>query len=151
MTEPSRRITVPEAREILERDPQAIYLDVRTEEEFADGHPARALNIPVGFANPATRMLEPNPDFSRVSAAVLPRDTPILVGCRTGPRAEVAAQMLETEGFADVRVVYGGYAGMAGPGGNRMAVGWIHTDYPITRDAAPGAGYQELRKKAGVA
>jgi rhodanese-related sulfurtransferase len=151
MTEPSQRITVPEAREILERDPQAIYLDVRTEEEFADGHPARALNIPVGLAHPATQGLEPNADFSRVAAAVLPRETPILVGCRTGPRAEVAAQMLAAEGFADVRVVYGGYVGMTGPGGTRMAVGWIHTDYPITREAAPGSGYQDLKKKAGVA
>jgi rhodanese-related sulfurtransferase len=151
MTEQARRITVPEAREILERDPKAIYLDVRTEEEFADGHPARALNIPVGLANPATGSLEPNADFSRVSAAVLPRDTPILVGCRTAPRAEIAAQMLAAEGFADVRVVIGGYAGMTGPAGNRMAVGWVQTDYPITRDPAAGAGYQDLKKKAGVA
>ncbi len=151
MMEQTRRITVPEAREILERDPKAIYLDVRTEEEFADGHPARALNIPVGLANPATRMLEPNPDFARVSAAVLPRDTPILVGCRTAPRAEMAAQLLAAEGFADVRVVFGGYAGMMGPAGNRMAVGWSQTDYPLARDPAPGEGYQDLKKKAGVA
>jgi rhodanese-related sulfurtransferase len=146
----AQRITVPQAREILERDPKAIYLDVRTEEEFADGHPERAINIPIGHSNPATRMLEANPDFARVARAVLPPDTPILVGCRTGPRAEMAAQVLAGEGFSGLSVVHGGYVGMTGPAGNRVAIGWIDSGYPIAHDPSPGASYQDLKKKAGV-
>ena len=36
----------PEAYETLKNNPDALYLDVRTEGEFAAGHPAGAINIP---------------------------------------------------------------------------------------------------------
>jgi len=150
MAEQAQRITVPQAREILERDPKAIYLDVRTEEEFADGHPQRAINIPIGHANTATRSLEPNQDFARVARGVLPEGAPILIGCRTGPRAEMAAQILAEEGFGGLSVVWGGFAGITGPAGNRVAIGWAESGYPIERDPAPGTSYQDLKKKAGA-
>lgn len=150
MAEQAQRITVPQAREILERDPEAIYLDVRTEEEFAEGHPERAINIPIGHANPVTRSLDPNPDFVRVARAALPQGAPILIGCRTGPRAEMAAQILAAEGFGGLSVVWGGFAGITGPAGNRVAIGWAESGHPITRDPAPGASYQDLKKKAGA-
>ena len=148
--QPTQRITVPEARAAMERDPKTIYLDVRTEEEFADGHPARAINIPVGHANPVTRGFELNQDFATVAKAVLPLDTPLLVGCRTGPRAEAAAQILTGEGFSNVQWVFGGYAGITGPAGNRIAPGWLESGFPVTREAEPGEGYEDLKKKAGV-
>lgn len=148
--QPTQPITVPEARAAMERDPQTVYLDVRTEDEFADGHPEKAINIPIGNPNPATRMLEMNQEFATVARAVLPLDTPLLVGCRTGPRAEAAAQVLANEGFTNLRWVYGGYVGITGPAGNRVAVGWLESGFPVSRDAEPGAAYQDLRKKAGV-
>ena len=37
------------AHEVLTANPSAIYLDVRTEGEFANGHPAGAINVPVVF------------------------------------------------------------------------------------------------------
>ena len=79
MPQPTKPITVPEARAEMERDPKAIYLDVRTEEEFADGHPEKSINIPIGHPNPVTRMLELNQDFAAVAKANLPLDTPLLV------------------------------------------------------------------------
>ena len=33
----------PEAYATLQANPEALYLDVRTEGEFAQGHPARAI------------------------------------------------------------------------------------------------------------
>ena len=148
--QPTPSITVPEARAAMERDPKTIYLDVRTEEEFADGHPERAINIPIGHPNPVTRMLELNRDFATVAKANLPLDTPLLVGCRTGPRAEAAAQVLANEGYTNLRWVYGGYVGITGPVGNRVAVGWLESGFPVTREPGPGAGYDALKKKAGV-
>jgi rhodanese-related sulfurtransferase len=146
----TERITVPEARAAMERDPKTIYLDVRTEEEFADGHPEGSINIPVGSPHPATRVFELNQDFAAVARGALPLDTPLLVGCRTGPRAEAAAQILAGEGFTNVRWVFGGYIGITGPAGQRIAPGWLESGLPVSREAAPGAAYVDLRKKAGV-
>ena len=53
-----------EAHETLKRNPEAIYLDVRTEGEFAQGHPAGAINIPVVFMKGPGQM-QLNPDFSK--------------------------------------------------------------------------------------
>lgn len=147
--QPTKPVTVPEARAEMERDPKTVYLDVRTEEEFADGHPEKAINIPIGHPNPATRMLELNREFAAVAKANLPLDTPLLVGCRTGPRAEAAAQALANEGYTNVRWVYGGYIGITGPAGNRVAVGWLECGFPVARDASPGATYEDLKKRAG--
>jgi len=49
------------AHQILSDNPDATYLDVRTEEEFAQGHPAGAINLPVMFMIPGRP--QPNPDF----------------------------------------------------------------------------------------
>src|SRR5712691_10570619 len=42
-----RQVTPREAYELLEQNPTAIYLDVRTEAEFEAGHPAGARKVPV--------------------------------------------------------------------------------------------------------
>ncbi|MGH7917705.1 MAG: rhodanese-like domain-containing protein, partial [Candidatus Binataceae bacterium] len=52
----------PQAYEVLRNDPAAIYLDVRTEAEFAEGHAAGALNIPVVFLKGPGQM-QANPEF----------------------------------------------------------------------------------------
>ena len=46
--------TPQEAFETLRQRPDAVYLDVRTEDEFAAGHPAGARNAPVFFFDAAT-------------------------------------------------------------------------------------------------
>ena len=46
---PINQVEPPQAHEMLKSNPDAIYLDVRTEGEFAQGHPAGAINIPVVF------------------------------------------------------------------------------------------------------
>ena len=101
-------VNVRQARALLQEDPDAVYLDVRTEAEFADGHPEKAINIPIGTPNPARGMLEPNPDFVEVARLLLPLDTPLLVGCRTGPRAETAARLLAEAGFRNGACQYNG-------------------------------------------
>ena len=142
-------IGVREAHAALQKEAGAVYLDVRTEEEFDAGHPEGAINIPVGLANPVSRMLEPNPDFARVAKAVLPPATPILVGCRTGPRAVAAAQILAREGYANVRWVQGGWAGITDPFGNPIAAGWVAEGLPTSLEPGDGA-YRDLRRKAGL-
>jgi rhodanese-related sulfurtransferase len=147
---PPERIDVPAAHAALRKDPKAIYLDVRTEQEFAEGHPEGAINIPIGTPNPVLQRLEPNPDFLAVARKVVPPGGPVIVGCRSGPRAEMAARVLSENGYADVRWVLGGFHGLTGPAGDRVAPGWLELGLPVSRDAGEGVGYASLRKQAGL-
>ncbi|PYR85421.1 MAG: rhodanese-like domain-containing protein, partial [Acidobacteria bacterium] len=61
-----KNISPEQAKEILESDGNAVYIDVRTEPEFVNGHVPKAVNIPVVWPDPATRQMKPNPDFVNV-------------------------------------------------------------------------------------
>ncbi len=60
-----KEITPQQAHEVLQREAGAVYIDVRTEREFAAGHPQGAVNIPVAFPDPGRGMVM-NTDFVRV-------------------------------------------------------------------------------------
>jgi len=133
------------AHELLQAGGGAVYLDVRTEEEFAAGHPTGALNLPIAVPDQRTGMMGLNPDFAKVAGAVLPKDATILCGCQSGGRSLKAAMMLQSLGYANVSNVSGGFGGRPG------APGWSRLGLPVSRGpAAPGASYPELRKKAGL-
>ena len=143
------RIDVKQAREIMNTEESAVYLDVRTEQEFAEGHPEGAINVPVGTPNPLMQRIDPNPDFLDVVRACVPERTSILVGCKTGPRAEMAANLLSQSGYLKVRWVLGGFHGMTDAMGNILAPGWRQLGFPESREIGEGTGYSSLRKKAG--
>jgi rhodanese-related sulfurtransferase len=90
----------------------SIYVDVRSQAEYAQGHPAGAVNIPLIDRDPRTGQMMPNPDFMQVMQANYPADTKLLIGCQVGGRSMRAAQMLEAFGFSDVTNVKGGFSGM---------------------------------------
>jgi rhodanese-related sulfurtransferase len=136
--------TPPEAHDILARNPDAIYLDVRTEEEFAAGHPAGARNVPVVFFDPATHRPRPNPDFVTVVARNLPRSTKLVVGCQAGGRSQHACELLVEAGFTDVTNVRGGFGGARDPSGRVVVPGWQDAGLPVETGASPGATYAEL-------
>ena len=143
------RIDVRQAHEMMDQDKDAVYLDVRTEEEFAEGHPAGAINVPIGTPNPAMQRFDPNPDFLDVVRASVPEHVPLIVGCKAGPRAELAANLLSQSGYPKVRWVLGGFHGMTDALGNVVAPGWRHLGFPESRVPREGASYVALRKKAG--
>lgn len=67
----------------------AVLLDVRTPEEFDDGHAAGAINFELG----------------RMSGGQLPaakKDAAIILYCRSGGRSGQAATILKRAGFTDV-------------------------------------------------
>lgn len=67
----------------------ARLVDVRSPEEFADGHLEGAVNIPVG-------------QLEARLAEVGPKDAPVVVYCRSGHRASHAKQVLEAHGYTAV-------------------------------------------------
>lgn len=82
-----KSLSVDEYAKAIE-DTTIVRLDVRTAEEYADGHIANALNIDVL-----------KDDFENKTNARLPKDKVIAVNCRSGKRSKNAARILVKNGF----------------------------------------------------
>lgn len=83
-------ITMEEAKEIFKEDGDYIILDVRREDEFAEGHIPGAINI----ANEDIQDTEPErlPD----------KEQTIYVYCRSGNRSKQAAAKLAAMGYTGI-------------------------------------------------
>lgn len=77
----------------LAREPDVLYLDVRTPGEFAGGHLEGALNIPVN-------------DTARMAEAIGRKDRPVVLYCAAGGRSGRAMAALTAQGFT--RLANGG-------------------------------------------
>ena len=141
-----KEITPQQAHDILTKDPSVVYIDVRTEREFASGHPQGAVNIPVAFPDPARGMMM-NENFVRVVEANFPREKNIIVGCQAGPRSNAAAGMLQQAGYQDVSNMLGGFGGMRDQMGTVIAPGWAASGLPVSQDNGEGVSYQSLSAK----
>ncbi len=85
------QITQIKAKEIMDSGEEYILLDVRTKEEFDDGHIEGAILIP---------------DFEieeRAETELPDKDALILVYCRSGRRSKNAASILAALGYTNVR------------------------------------------------
>jgi rhodanese-related sulfurtransferase len=138
----------PQAHEILKANPDAIYLDVRTEAEFAQGHPTGAINIPVVFIKGPGQMA-PNDDFLTVAEKVLPQGKKLVVGCMAGGRSQRACEILEGAGFSDLTNVRGGFGGARDQSGQVVVPGWRDAGLPVSNEVGDNS-YQSQRRKAGV-
>lgn len=83
----AKDISQTQLQQVLKNDKQVILLDVRTVEEFEEGHIPSAINIP-------HKELEAR--LAELSGA---KNTQVVIYCRSGRRAEVARQVLEKSGF----------------------------------------------------
>lgn len=75
---------------------QEIWLDVRTAEEYAAGHLVNAINIPFD-------VIEDN-----IASITTDKNATIYLYCKSGRRASVALQSLESLGYTNV-INKGGY------------------------------------------
>jgi phage shock protein E len=90
-------VTPAQADTWLTATPTAQVLDVRTKEEFAEGHLVKATLIPWT-----------DKDFTVRAAKELDPLKPVLVYCRSGRRSTAAAAALVKLGFTEVRNLAGG-------------------------------------------
>ena len=107
-TEGFKSLTVKEYAKAIE-DTAIVRLDVRTAEEFAEGHIAKTLNIDV-LKN----------DFESKAVAMLPKNHIIAVNCRSGKRSKNAARILVKNGFKVIELD-GGYND------------WVKNRIPVTK------------------
>ncbi|MGE7634997.1 sulfurtransferase TusA family protein [Bacillus paramycoides] len=87
-------VTNEELQEKLLAGEECIVLDVREEAEYAFGHIPSAISIPLGELEE--------------KQSVLSQTKPIYVVCRTGNRSDLACQLLEKQGFNNVKNVIPG-------------------------------------------
>lgn len=143
---PFKTITPKEAHDLLTADPHAVYLDVRSEQEFAAGHPVGAKNVPIAFLTGGG--MAANPDFLKVIGAHFAKDASLVVGCKMGGRSARACEILADAGYTNLKNVDGGFDGRGGAADPGVRGGWSGSGLPVARALAPGASYAELRAKA---
>lgn len=88
----SRAIDVATLRSDLDAGRVPVLIDVRTPEEFAEGHVAGARNIPVSEIQ------------GRIGELEAWRGKPVYLICRSGGRSAAAARILTEKGFDTVDV-----------------------------------------------
>lgn len=93
--EPPLRIRSAELVERLGTDVAPLVLDVRTVEEYDDGHIPGAVNIPHYLLD------------ERLDEVLAFKDQEIVVLCEVGVRSREAQQYLQSQGFAHVRHLTG--------------------------------------------
>jgi rhodanese-related sulfurtransferase len=125
-----RQVTAVDAARELQAVPGAVYLDVRTPEEFDAGHPAGARNVPVLVFDAATRRARPNPEFLAIVQRHFPSASTLLVGCQSGMRSQRACELLADAGYTELANVRGGF------GGSEDAPGWKESGLPVESGAS---------------
>ena len=140
-----KSITPQQAKELL--DEGYVYLDVRSIEEFEQGHPQGAFNVPIALAHPMFGM-QPNQDFLKVAEANFPKDTKIICGCKTGGRSYRAAEVLEQAGYTTVINMDGGFHGRVDARGAVAQTGWAQENLPVSSEREGETSYTSLSAKA---
>ena len=132
----------PHEAEALVREQGYVYLDVRSVPEFEAGHPPGAYNVPILHSTPSG--MRPNGNFVGVVLAAFPRDTKLVIGCRSGNRSLQAARVLLQAGFEEVVDQRAGLAGARNPFGQLVEPGWEAAGLGLTQDPHPGRTYEAL-------
>lgn len=133
-----------EAKALLDNGSATVYLDVRSQAEFAQGHVPGAWNVPLLDLDEFGRMVA-NDAFVRVVEANFPRDAAIIVGCKSGPRSEQAVQIMNQMGYTGAVNMSGGLHGQMDFMGNMIEPGWATLGLPMAASPEVGRSYVELR------
>ena len=87
----------------------AVFVDVREENEYLNGHIVNSIHVPLSYFNDRMKELEKY------------KDKPIIVGCRSGQRSATACTILKKNGFEKVYNLSGG------------VMAWQNDNLPLTR------------------
>ena len=84
-------ITAQEAKQIMDTEEGYVILDVRTQEEYDQGHIPGAILIPDSEIE------------ARVEEVLTDKDQLILVYCRSGRRSKLASEILVELGYTNIK------------------------------------------------
>jgi rhodanese-related sulfurtransferase len=138
-----KQVTPEEVVSLLEQG--YVYLDVRSEPEFEQGHPPGALNVPISHATPTG--MAPNPEFSAVMEQAFAKGEKLVVGCKAGGRSKRAVQQLAALGFTELAEMGAGWDGSRDAFG-RPNPGWSQKGLPIESGKPAGQAYADVKRRA---
>lgn len=94
----SKEISYEEAIKIINEHPETVLIDVRSTQEYEEGHLNGAISIPVY-------------DINKISQRVKNRDNIIILYCQTGVRSKRAAKILSDLCYTNVYTIRKGLEG----------------------------------------
>ena len=132
-----KHITAREAHDMLGHEPNAAFIDVRSDMEYlCIGHPVGAVNIP--WIDEPDYVI--NPNFERevrklilggVIASAEHDSVPVILICRSGNRSSEAGNLLIEHGFKRVYNVIDGFEGELDEKHHRSTLGgWLYDGLP---------------------
>ncbi len=134
-----------EAKAAMDQAENSVYLDVRTEMEFAQGHPEGAINIPIAVPGPGGMV--PNPDFLNIVQKTLSdKEQPIFCGCQSGMRSQMAADLMARLGYSNLANVQGGFGGKV-ENGVLVVVGWRDSNLPVETEVNDSNSYASIKAR----
>ncbi len=101
VTAQKTQLNSTDIKEVLKKNKSIVVLDVRTAEEFADGHLKGAQNIDIRQSDAYSKLDKLNPK------------TTYLVYCRTNHRSGMAVDYMMQKGFKSVYQMMDGFPGWA--------------------------------------
>ena len=87
------------AKKIIEQNKKALLIDVRSKQEYQEGHINGSINISLY-------------DFERGNYMLYDKENPIILYCEKGKRSKKALQILKRKGFKNVYQLKGGLENM---------------------------------------
>ena len=111
LTRRDRGLSSIDATQLINRR-NAVIVDLRSADEFAQGHLPQARHVAFDELSAKAAQLAKN------------KNTPVLLVCRTGQRAQKAETIVKQAGFAEVFVLQGGLAA------------WQQAGMPVVRQSA---------------
>lgn len=117
------------AKDLLDSGAGWVLIDVRTVQEFEQGRPAGAVNVPLTIAGPAGMAY--NPGFVDSVKGLAEPATGIIFTCATGNRSMQACQIMAEEGYADLVNLRGGFFGARDMFGRVAEPGWQASGQPV--------------------
>jgi len=113
-----KEVTAVDAVALMNRE-DAVYIDVREDKEYSEGHLLGSVHIPLG------QLVE------RIDELDKYRQKPVIVGCRSGNRSAMGCARLRKTGFEQVYNLKGGI------------LAWQNVNLPIEH----GDGKAKRKKK----
>lgn len=138
-----KSVTPEEAHQLVQEG--ALYVDVRSEQEFEQGHPPGALNVPIAHFGPAG--MTPNAEFLSVMRAAFNVSEKLVLGCKAGGRSRRAAELLVQAGFSDISDMAAGWDGSRDAFG-RPLPGWSKRALPVEPGFPVGQRYEDIKARS---
>jgi len=125
-----KQIPSKDLEKFIKENPSSILLDVRTEEEWnMVGKPSgKKFKIKTYFISllKGVQRIKNDNFVHDVNSKKISKEDPILVICRSGQRSQMAATLLQQEGYKNCINISDGFEGNV-----KVGLGWKNSNLPV--------------------